>query len=329
MLVYDGAVSADFDDSVVLSGRLTRSDNAAPIAGKTVTFTMGSESCSQVTDANGEAACSITPSEAAGPFTVAASFTGDGNYVASADSKAFTVTKEETTTAYTGPTVIAQGNPVTLSGRLLEDGVAPIAGRTLTLTLGSGVGSQSCVTGPTDVTGSAQCTVTSVTVVQGPNPVQASFAGDGYYLPSADASKSVIVFAFPSRGIFILGDQATGRDSHLLGCAVGQAERSQRRLRAVCLQGVRGRTQLHAARLRRQLDELARQQLVAGHFHPGIHGDSRIERRHEERRRDLGKHHQDRRRRHRSRLRSRPRPRGHRNDHRHLLLSVDRGAVER
>ena len=203
-------MSADFDDSVVLSGRLTRSDNAAPIAGKTVTFTMGSESCSQVTDANGEAACSITPSEAAGPFTVAASFTGDGNYVASADSKAFTVTREETTTAYTGPTVIAQGNPVTLSGRLLEDGVAPIAGRTLTLTLGSGVGSQSCVTGPTDVTGSAQCTVTSVTVVQGPNPVQASFAGDGYYLPSADASKSVIVFAFPSRGIFILGDQATG-----------------------------------------------------------------------------------------------------------------------
>ena len=210
VLVYDGAVSADFDDSVVLSGSLTRSDNAAPIAGKTVTFTMGSESCSQVTDVNGEAACSITPSEAAGPFTVAASFSGDSNYVASADSKTFTVTKEETTTAYTGPTVIAQGNPVTLSGRLLEDGVAPIAGRTLTLTLGSGVGSQSCVSGPTDVTGSAQCTVTSVTVVQGPNPVQASFAGDGYYLPSADASKSVIVFAFPSRGIFILGDQATG-----------------------------------------------------------------------------------------------------------------------
>ena len=73
--------------------------------------------------------------------------------MASADSKAFTVTKEETAIAYTGPTVIAQGNPVTLSGRLLEDGVTPIAGRTLTLTLGSGVGSQSCITGPTDVAG--------------------------------------------------------------------------------------------------------------------------------------------------------------------------------
>jgi hypothetical protein len=49
--------------------------------------------------------------------------------------------------------------------------------------------------------------VTNVTVVQGQNPVKAAFAGDGYYLPSADASKNVIVFAFPSRGIFVLGDQ--------------------------------------------------------------------------------------------------------------------------
>ena len=56
--------------------------------------------------------------------------------------------------------------------------------------------------------GTRHCTVTDVTVAQGPNPVTASFAGDGYYLPSADASKSVIVFAFPSRGIFVLGDQA-------------------------------------------------------------------------------------------------------------------------
>lgn len=207
VLTYDGAAAADFNDPAVLSARLTRADSSAPLAGQTVTLTMGSESCSQVTDANGGAACSITPTEPAGPFTVSAAFTGDSNYVASADSTSFTVTREETTTSYTGPTVIAQGNPVTLSGRLLEDGTTPIAGRTLILTLGSGAGSQSCTTGPTDVSGSAQCTVTNVTVVQGPNAVKASFAGDGYYLPSVDASKSVIVFAFPSRGIFILGDQ--------------------------------------------------------------------------------------------------------------------------
>ena len=206
-LSYDGTAGADFNDPAVLSARLTRTDNASPLAGKTVTLTMGSESCSQVTDASGEAACTIIPSEAAGPFTVTAVFTGDGNYLDSTDSKPFAVTREETTTTYTGPTVIAQGNPVTLSGRLLEDGITPIAGRTLTLTIGSGVGSQNCVTGPTDASGNAACTVASVTVTQGPQPVKADFAGDDYYLPSADATKNVIIFAFPSRGIFVLGDR--------------------------------------------------------------------------------------------------------------------------
>ena len=209
-LSYDGAAGADFNDPALLSARLTRADDGSPVAGKTVTLTMGAESCSPVTDANGEAVCTITPIELAGPFTAGAAFSGDGNYEASTDSKPFTVTREETSTTYTGPTVIAQGNPVTLSGRLLEDGTTPIAGRTLTLTLGTGVDRQSCLTGPTDAAGSARCTVASVTVTQGPEPVKAEYAGDGYYLPSADATKSVIVFAFPNRGVFILGDRTVG-----------------------------------------------------------------------------------------------------------------------
>ncbi len=207
-LSYDGATSADYNDPAILSARLTRTDSASPVAGQTVTLTMGSESCSAVTDGNGEAACTITPSEPAGARPVTANFTGDANYQPSADTTPFTVTTEETSTTYTGPTVIAQGNPVTLAGRLLEDGVTPVAGRTLTLTLGAGIGSQQCVTGPTDVSGSAQCTIPSLTVSQGAQPVRADFTGDGYYAPSADATKSVIVFAFPSRGIFTLGDSS-------------------------------------------------------------------------------------------------------------------------
>jgi hypothetical protein len=204
-LTYDGDTTADYHDAAAVSARLTRTDNAAPIAGKTITLTMAAETCTATTGANGVAACSITPSEPAGPFTITAAFAGDGNYLASGGSAPFIVTREETTTAYTGPTVIAQGQPVTLSGRLLEDGTDPIAGRQLTLTLGSGASGQSC-TAATDVGGSARCTVPSVSVAQGPEPVSASFAGDAYYLPSADRSHSAIVFAFPSRGAFVLGD---------------------------------------------------------------------------------------------------------------------------
>ena len=104
--------------------------------------------------------------------------------------------------------MIAQGNPVTLTGRLLEDGVTPIAGRTLTLTLGTGTASQSCVTGPTDTAGNATCTVPNVTVGQGSQPVRADFAGDPFYLPSADTTHNVIIFAFPARGIFTIGYQS-------------------------------------------------------------------------------------------------------------------------
>jgi hypothetical protein len=212
-LSYDGVSSADFHDGAVLSARLTRTDNAAPVLGKSVTLSMGAESCSQVTDTNGEAACTITPSEAAGAFTATATFVGDGNYLPSDDLQPFTVTKEETTTVYTGPSVIAQGNPVTLSGQLLEDGTIPIAGRSLALTIGAGTGSQECLTGPTDTPGNAACTVANVTVTQGPQPVTADFAGDGYYLPSTDSSHSVIIFAFPARGIFTLGDQTVAAHS--------------------------------------------------------------------------------------------------------------------
>ena len=71
-LSYDGTTGADFNDPALLSARLTRTDNSAPVAGKAVTLTMGSESCVKVTDASGDAACTITPTEAAGPFTVTA-----------------------------------------------------------------------------------------------------------------------------------------------------------------------------------------------------------------------------------------------------------------
>lgn len=204
-LTYDGVTSADYHDLAGLSATLTRTDDGTPLVGMDVDFTMASEHCSATTDTSGTATCTIIPSEAAGPYTVTASYGGDGDYLASSTNPSFTVTKEETTTAYVGPTVIAQGSPLTLSGRLLEDGIMPIAGRTLTLTLGTGLHSQACVTAATDASGAASCTLSSVSVDQGPEPVTASFAGDAYYLPSADTA-SVIVFAFPDRGVFVLGD---------------------------------------------------------------------------------------------------------------------------
>jgi hypothetical protein len=139
------------------------------------------------------------------PNTYPVTFTVDDGHDNTAKlSLNIVVTKEDTTLTYTGDTVIAQGGAATLSARLLEDGnaSAPIAGRTIDLALGS----QHCSPMPvTNAGGVASCTLTNITLPQGPEPITATFAGDAYYLGSSD-SKTAIVFAFLERGAFALGD---------------------------------------------------------------------------------------------------------------------------
>jgi hypothetical protein len=147
---------------------------------------------------------------------VTASFAGDSIYRASSDSgQTFTIDKEETSLALTGPTVILAGSSgATLTAQLVEDGTndndndndagspAPNpAGQTITFT----VGGQSCA-GTADSSGKASCVLPSVSGSSlGSKTLSASFAGDAYYKGSS-ANGQVIVFAFPSTGAFVLGN---------------------------------------------------------------------------------------------------------------------------
>jgi len=212
-LRYDGAVASDYHDRATLSSKLTRTDNAAPIIGLSVVLTIGSESCTATTDSNGEAACAVAPTEAADLYIASAAFAENGNYLGSNDSAPFTVKREETTTTYSGPTVVLAGSGLaTLSARLVEDGandsdgdtssVAPNpSGQLITFTLGA----QSC-SGRTDSSGLASCSISAVSgSTLGPKTVTASAVADAYYLGSSD-SEPVIVFSFPSKGAFVLGN---------------------------------------------------------------------------------------------------------------------------
>jgi hypothetical protein len=207
-LTYDGATSGDFHDAAVLAATLTRQFDGSPISGKSVHFTMASESCDGVTDAAGRASCSITPEEPAGGYTVAASFAGDAGSQPSSDSRAFMVTREQTSVTYTGGTVILNGGTLHASALLKEDDGAPaISGRSVTFTIGSGATAQSC-TGPTDSTGRAACDIAAVSQPLGAGTVNTVFAQDAFYLASSDTD-STIVYAFPSRGGFAVGDLST------------------------------------------------------------------------------------------------------------------------
>jgi hypothetical protein len=191
-VTYTGPTAQDFHDIVTLSATLTLSGTSSGIAGQNITFTLGAQSCAGTTNAAGLASCSITLTQIPGGYTVTASFAGSGNFQASANTVPFTIAKEQTTLTYNGDTVVGNGNPAHMSALLLEDGnaAAPIAGRTVTFTLGTGGSAQTC-NGVTNASGTATCTII-VNQPPGPQPIAVNFAGDAFYLP-ASASASLFV----------------------------------------------------------------------------------------------------------------------------------------
>ncbi len=196
-LTYTGDTTGDYHDAANLTALLVLQGTTIPVAGQNVTFTLGAQTCGPVaTNASGVAACVLTLNQTpnaggGGPYTVVASFGGSGNLKGSSSTPvAFTITKEETTTTYTGPTLVANGVATTFSAVLKEDGTTPIAGRTLTITLGSGATAQSCTTGPTDATGTGSCTITPNQLTEA--PIAANFAGDNFYLPSSASASAAL-----------------------------------------------------------------------------------------------------------------------------------------
>jgi hypothetical protein len=208
------AATGDFADPTTVSAVLSL--GGSPISGEPVKFTLnGSETCTGTTNGTGTASCAITPAEAPGTYTLAASFAGDTTksppLLAAAGSANFVVTQEQTSLSYSGATSAVNGQPATLSGVLTTDDPSastPLAGKTVTFTLGTGGTAQTCST-TTDSTGLASCTIASVNQTVGSVPVAASFAGDTYYLP-ASASSSVTVFAPTALGAFVVGNVSAG-----------------------------------------------------------------------------------------------------------------------
>jgi streptogramin lyase len=206
-LTYDGATTGDFNDPATVSATLadTSTTPATPLKGQSVVFTLSpAETCTGATDDQGHASCALTPAEASGAYSVAASFAGTATLNASSTSASFAVTVEETALTLTAPAVIANGSSVSLSAVLTEDGKTPIPGDTVTLGLGTGDAAQTC-SAITSATGAATCTISVVSQPLGASGLSATFAGDGFYAP-ASAGGASVMFAFVSGGMFVVGD---------------------------------------------------------------------------------------------------------------------------
>lgn len=197
VLVLPGPQTGTYSDSLTFGISATDPD----VADVVVLSASGLPASLTFTD-NGNRTGTVSGLLTTIPGVYVATFTAnDGHNDPVNGTVEITIIKETTTLEYTGPTVILNGGNVTLSGLLLEDDLPPVVGRTVNFTLGA----QAC-SGVTNASGVASCVV-AVSSALGSVPITATFAGDAYYLPSADAD-TAIVFAFPASGAFVVGDSS-------------------------------------------------------------------------------------------------------------------------
>jgi hypothetical protein len=99
-LTYSGDSTKQYSDVATLKATLL--DGSTGIPGKTIAFTVGSQTATATTDANGVATTTLKIDQVVGAPGVKSSFVGDGYYGASSDSDSFTVTKENAGAYYAG-----------------------------------------------------------------------------------------------------------------------------------------------------------------------------------------------------------------------------------
>jgi hypothetical protein len=111
-LTYGGDSTKQYSDVATLTATLL--DGSVGIPNKTITFTIGSQSTTATTGANGVASTTLKITQANGSYSVKSSFAGDADYGASSDSDPFAVTKENAAAYYTGD-LFAQTSSATSS----------------------------------------------------------------------------------------------------------------------------------------------------------------------------------------------------------------------
>lgn len=198
---YGGGTTVQYSDPLAVSGTLTdtTADPDAPVPGKSLSFTLGSQSASATTNASGVAASSITVGQAPGPYTMATAFAGDTAFLASSDSDAVTVAKEDCTLSYTGSTLVSAGGSTTLSAAMGEPDatLGDRSGKTVDFAVTDASMTTTHYTATTNASGVAS---TTQSLPAGAYAVVASFAGDAYYLPCAAAEELVTVEAAAPAG---------------------------------------------------------------------------------------------------------------------------------
>ena len=109
-LMYTGDGSAQYSDQQVLTATLIDQLTNTALGGKTISFAIGTQSTTAVTNASGVATTTLVITQNPAPaYFVATSFAGDGSFVASSDNDAFDITQEDALVEYTGSEFASTG----------------------------------------------------------------------------------------------------------------------------------------------------------------------------------------------------------------------------
>lgn len=199
-VVYTGPTQLTNGQPVTLSGVVTSSEPTAgtPVGGETVTFTVGSQSCTGTSAANGTVSCTVpNVNQTSGTVTVNTSVSGNNFYQPSSTSTPATV--QTPTTLTVSATTGQYGGPTTVTGTLTNTVTGqPVAGQTVTLTLN---GSQTCMA-VTAANGQASCSITP-NEAAGSYPLSGSYGGNpstatGPALLPTNGSSTFVVTTAPT-----------------------------------------------------------------------------------------------------------------------------------
>jgi kumamolisin len=90
-LSYTGATQATKGETVTLTAKLTDHSSSQALAGRTVHFEVGAESCEAATNGSGIASCAVQINDAAGGYTLKAHVAPTAAYLEASTSAGFTV----------------------------------------------------------------------------------------------------------------------------------------------------------------------------------------------------------------------------------------------
>ncbi len=182
IIVYQGAISGQYSDSVELKAFLSETHNKKPITGRKIRFILEAQEISAITNIHGIASVSLRLNQIAKSYTILTIFPGDEQFHGSSDSDSFEILKENTVLTYTGPSAGVEGSAVTLSARLseLDLKLGDLGGKVIVFNLG-----ELSVEAITNEHGKARADV-ELDLTPNSHNLRTEFFGSGTYLGSSD-----------------------------------------------------------------------------------------------------------------------------------------------